>query len=89
MKEEETISRRPQKVKARREDLNRRTHAALQGSRRTSESSERKAEAGDSAQRRNRRIVHKQKKENTPVGGAVLPAQLRQRGCRYPGCGGR
>lgn len=70
MKEEETISRRPQKVKARREDLNRRTHAALQGSRRTSESSERKAEAGDSAQRRNRRIVHKQKKENTPVGGA-------------------
>ena len=70
MKEEETISRRPQKVKARREDLNRRTHAALQGSRRTSESSEHKAESGDSAQRRNRRIVHKQKKENTPVGGA-------------------
>lgn len=70
MKEEETISRRPQKVRGRREDLNRRTHAALQGNRRTSENSERKAESGDSVQRRNRRIVHKQKKENTPVGGA-------------------
>lgn len=70
MKEEETISRRPQKVRGRREDLNRRTHAALQGNRRTSENSERKAESGDSVQRRNRRIVHKQKKENTSVGGA-------------------